>query len=64
MDIIGLLLNYGANINMQTESRNTPLIWACRQGHYEAALYVVKCGAHIHLLDKVRLKLIYIFPLS
>lgn len=53
LKIIKLLLAFGANINIQNLSQETPLYLACKKGYYEVVELLVKNGADIDIKDQL-----------
>jgi ankyrin repeat protein len=47
-DIMQLLLDYGANVNVDDKHRNTPLHFAASEGHFEAARMLLERGADVN----------------
>ena len=42
-----LLIAHGADVNAQSSSGNTPLMYACAGGHEEVVRVLVEAGAHV-----------------
>ena len=53
MNIVKLLVENGANVNIQEANGFTPVIEACRFGHVEIALYLMRHGADIRVKDRL-----------
>lgn len=47
VDIVKLLLEYGADANAQSSAGNTPLMYACNGGHEEIVKILLEQGANI-----------------
>lgn len=47
VEIIGLLLSHGADVNAQSSTGNTPLMYACAGGHVCAVKALLVQGAHV-----------------
>ena len=46
-----LLVEQGANMNIQTEYGWTPLIIACSKGNYEITKFLIEKGANVNIID-------------
>lgn len=51
MNIVKLLVEHGADVNIEETNGFTPVIEACRFGHIEITLYLMKHGANIFKRD-------------
>ncbi len=49
--IIRLLIEYGANVNLQDKDGNTALVFASYNGHTEAVKLLLAAGAKVNLQD-------------
>ncbi|XP_022091038.1 ankyrin repeat and KH domain-containing protein mask-like isoform X2 [Acanthaster planci] len=47
VDIVKLLIDYGADVNAQSSAGNTPLMYACSGGHEDAVKVLLDHGANI-----------------
>ncbi|XP_033643957.1 ankyrin repeat domain-containing protein 17-like isoform X1 [Asterias rubens] len=47
VDIVKLLIDYGADVNAQSSAGNTPLMYACSGGHEEAVKVLLDTAANI-----------------
>ena len=56
LEIVKLLLENGADVNIQDDNRNTPLIVASRNQHLEIVKYLVDNGANKYVNDKELIK--------
>ena len=52
LDIMRLLLNYGANVNVHDNHRNTPLHFAVSEGHLEVARMLLEHNADVDSLNR------------
>jgi len=48
LEVVQLLLKYGANINAQDSSGRTPLHWASSGGNQKTARRLLERGANVH----------------
>jgi ankyrin repeat protein len=51
LDIMRLLLDYGANVNVHGKRRNTPLHFAASEGYLEVSRMLLECKANTNALD-------------
>mmetsp|Transcript_41579 Transcript_41579/g.36951 ORF Transcript_41579/g.36951 Transcript_41579/m.36951 type:complete len:223 (+) Transcript_41579:1781-2449(+) len=54
LDIIKLLVEKGADINMPGKNRLTPLLYACANGHFECVQWLVENEAKLSAKDKYK----------
>ena len=47
LEIVKLLLSHGADVNAQSSSGNTPLMYACASGHAEVVRSLLEAGANV-----------------
>ena len=47
-DIVRLLLNFDADINIKSKNGNTALIKAAEKGYVQMAFMLIARGAHVH----------------
>ena len=47
LDIVRLLIAHGADVNAQSSSGNTPLMYACAGGHEDVVRVLLEAGAHV-----------------
>uniref|UniRef100_A0A6P7FQE1 Protein fem-1 homolog CG6966-like n=1 Tax=Diabrotica virgifera virgifera TaxID=50390 RepID=A0A6P7FQE1_DIAVI len=52
LDIVVLLIRYGAKVNTTTRTNSTPLRAACFDGHMDIVLYLVQHGADIEVANR------------
>ena len=52
MDTVRTLVNIGADVNMTTDTKATPLHLAAISGQIEVVKYLVKCRAKINAIDE------------
>jgi ankyrin repeat protein len=48
LDIVKLLIEHGANVNLLSLSLQSPLWEACNAGQTEVALYLISAGANVN----------------
>lgn len=51
-DVVGVLLEHGADVNALDYSRRSALSWACECGYYETAAVLLGYGAAVDLVDR------------
>ena len=49
LDIVRLLIAHGADVNAQSSSGNTPLMYACAGGHEDVVRVLLEAGAHVEV---------------
>ncbi|KAJ6692206.1 ANKYRIN REPEAT FAMILY PROTEIN [Salix purpurea] len=52
LDIVEYLISQGVDINAFNEEKNTPLHWACLNGHTEAVKKLILAGASLGILNR------------
>jgi ankyrin repeat protein len=52
VDIVRVLLDYGADVNGRDNHSRTPLMWAALKGHGDIARILIKAGADLFATDK------------
>lgn len=50
-DLVKMLLDRGADVNMFTIDQDTALMWACQEGHIEVVKMLLDAGADIHVRE-------------
>lgn len=51
VDVMGMLCNKGADVNLCNIINDTPLHYAAKAGHSEAVTFLLEHGAHTNVLD-------------
>ena len=52
LSIIEEIITRGANVNYADKNGETPLHWACYNGHTEVAIALIGKGANVNYADK------------
>lgn len=52
LEIVHLLLQFNANVNITDGYDWTPLHYACRENHYDIVQLLIKYGANVNVTDK------------
>lgn len=50
-DLVKMLLDRGADVDMVTLDQDTALMWACQEGHIEVVKMLLDAGADIHVRE-------------
>lgn len=52
LNIVNLLVNYGANVHARNDTGSTCLYLACYSGHFDIAKRMIECGVDINATNK------------